>query len=617
MNPEDGKTTAISGALMANMIAAVGSSVGKGVKLTRSFLKEEFGDLQDECQPEGADFGSLPMLSPRIEYKMRLCKDIAQNVGDGHILSSLDEIISQSSAPLYQILFVGRYSTGKSSILNSLLGREILPEGSVPTTKTITWLMPGEEEFLLSEDSKGQILRFPLENLNDTSPENPLNLTEKLFVSLQNPLLQAGVALIDTPGLEDPDAEMTRKTLKAVDAADVVVFVMDCYAGASDGKNLKFLVEKGKTDNLFVVVNKMDLIPKDERKEFFEERLQLLSELGITANVFPFSAREPHLFNGVHGSFPRALAEFMEKDMREARTLSIEKRVDNMLDVVENSCSSLLGLQRQSNSERERIQNRMLTDISALKDQKNILLRKVQRELDNIESAMVINWQQCLRSMQLELSDAIDRANTTQLKRRDFIESRVLGKTFQFLSEEVSRAAGQIESFTRASLEELPLLLPEKTFCIEDRNAKNRSLSTPPPQLLTAGLIVFSWPIMGFFSWIQLTLTAIIGRSLLEEFFGSLTSYLEISRLRKELKDALDKLWPKYDESVRVKIREIRARLQDHVEQVLEKNAAMMTGEAEALASALAVSGNGPSPEKLQEWLEMIRRSREPGSEMI
>lgn len=617
MNPEDGKTTAISGALMANKIAAVGSSVGKGVKLTRSFLKEEFGDLQDECQPEGADFGSLPMLSPRIEYKMRLCRDIAQNVGVGHILSSLDEIISQSSARLYQILFVGRYSTGKSSILNSLLEREILPEGSVPTTKTISWLLPGEDEFILSEDSKGQILRLPLENLKDTSPDNPLNLTEKLFVSLQNPLLRAGVALIDTPGLEDPDAEMTRKTLKAVDAADVVVFVMDCYAGASDSKNLKTLVEKGKTEKFFVVVNKMDLIPKDERKEFFEERLQLLSELGITANVFPFSAREPGSFKGIHGSFSRALAEFMKKDMTEARTLSIEKRVDNMLDVVENACGSLLGLQRQSDSERERIQNRMLTDISALKDQKNILLRKVRRELDNIESAMEFNWQQCLRTMQYELSDAIDRASSTQLKRRDFIESRVLGKTFQFLSDEVSHAAGQIESFTRTSLEELPLLLPEKAFCIEGKNAKNRSLSTPPPQLLTAGLIVFSWPIMGFFSWIQLSLTAIIGRSLLEEFFGSVTSYLEISRLRKELKDGLDKLWPEYDESVRVKIREIRTSLQDHVEQVLENSAATMTGEAEAFASVLAVSDKGPSPEKLQDWLEMIRRSREPGSEMI
>ena len=61
---------------------------------------------------------------------------------------------------------------------------------------------------------------------------------------------------------------------------------------------------------------------------------------------------------------------------------------------------------------------------------------------------------------------------------------------------------------------------------------------------------------------------------------------------------------------VREKILEIRARLQEHVEQIVEKSEAQMAGEAGALASALAVSENSPSPEKLQEWMETIRHNR-------
>ncbi len=538
---------ASGGSAVAQGMKAAGSGVVKGLKATRSLIDNEFANLPEESLPEGADFSSLAVLTPRIEYKMRICRDIAQQLGAAHILSSLDEILSQSSAPLYQILLVGRYSTGKSSILNSLLKRKILPEGTVPTTKTLTWLLPGEDEFLLSEDSTGQLLRLPLENLRDARPENPLNQTEKLFVSLNDPLLRAGVALIDTPGLEDPDVETTQKTLRAVDAADAVVFVMDSYVASNDEKFLKSLVEKGKTHNLFVVVNKMDLVPKEERKEFFDERLQLLSEIGIAANVFPFSARETEAFKGSRDAFGRALGEFMENGMAEARRRSVEGRVDNMLDAVESSCGNLLGLQRQSESERDRIRKRMLDDISALKEQKDILLRKIRRELDNIESAMVINWRQCLRTMQCELNESIDRANATQLKRRDFIESRVVGKTFQFLSEEVERAAEQIESFTKTSLEELPLLLPEKAFCLESRNGGGKSLTAPSPKLITAGLIVCAWPVMGFFAWIQLALTAILGRSLLEGFFGSLASNIEISKLRKDLKEAMEQQWPVFD----------------------------------------------------------------------
>jgi len=603
------KLDGISGTKLATTIASVGSSVAKGAKVTRSLIDREFAALPEECLPEGADFSSLAGVTPRIEYKMRLCKDIAQQLGAGHVLSSLDEILAQSSAPLYQVLLVGRYSTGKSSILNSLLGRKILPEGTVPTTKILTWLLPGEDEFLLSEDSTGQLLRLPLENLCDARPENPLNQNENLFVSLNHPLLGAGVALIDTPGLEDPDMEAAQKTIKAVDAADAVVFVMDSYVASNDKKFLKSLVDKGKTHNLFVVVNKMDVVPKDERREFFDERLQLLSEIGIAANVFPFSAREPEIFEGERDAFRCALGDFMENGMAEARRHSIEGRVDSMLDVVENSCNSLLGLHRQLASERERIRRRMLTDISVLKEQRNVLLRKIQRELDNIESAMILNWQQCLRAMQCALAESIDRANAMQLKRRDFIESQVLGQTFRFLSEEVTRAAEQIESFTKSSLEELPLLLPEKAFCLPNQDGKGKSMSVPP-QLLTAGLIVCTWPVMGFFTWIQLTVTAILGRSLLEGFFGSLTAHMEISKLRRELKEALEQQWPDFDRSVRAKIAEIRASLQKHVQQIVETSGERMAGEAGALASALEVSGNAPSPEKLQEWLDAIKSNR-------
>lgn len=299
----------------------------------------------------------------------------------------------------------------------------------------------------------------------------------------------------------------------------------------------------------------------------------------------------------------------MENGMAEARRHSIEGRVDSMLDVVENSCNSLLELHRQSASERERIRRRMLTDISVLKEQRNVLLRKIQRELDNIESAMILNWQQCLRAMQCALAESIDRANAMQLKRRDFIESQVLGQTFRFLSEEVTRAAEQIESFTKSSLEELPLLLPEKAFCLPNQDGKGKSMSVPP-QMLTAGLIVCTWPVMGFFTWIQLTVTAILGRSLLEGFFGSLTAHMEISKLRKELKEALEQQWPDFDRSVRAKIAEIRASLQKHVQQIVETSGDRMAGEAGALASALEVSGNAPSPEKLQEWLNAIKSNR-------
>src|SRR5713101_2032665 len=45
---------------------------------------------------------------------------------------------------LFSIVFIGEFSTGKSSIINALLGERILPEGITPTTDGITILKYGD-----------------------------------------------------------------------------------------------------------------------------------------------------------------------------------------------------------------------------------------------------------------------------------------------------------------------------------------------------------------------------------------------------------------------------------------------------------------------------------------
>jgi ribosome biogenesis GTPase A len=45
---------------------------------------------------------------------------------------------------LFSVVFIGEFSTGKSTIINALLGRNILPEGITPTTDKITIIKYGE-----------------------------------------------------------------------------------------------------------------------------------------------------------------------------------------------------------------------------------------------------------------------------------------------------------------------------------------------------------------------------------------------------------------------------------------------------------------------------------------
>ena len=75
---------------------------------------------------------------------------------------------------LFSIVFIGEFNTGKSSIINAIIGKEVLPEGITPTTDKITVLKYGE-------DASEQI-----ENGN-------------LMLSVQNEKLK-DICIVDTPG---------------------------------------------------------------------------------------------------------------------------------------------------------------------------------------------------------------------------------------------------------------------------------------------------------------------------------------------------------------------------------------------------------------------------------
>src|SRR5919108_4506754 len=52
--------------------------------------------------------------------------------------------VKENLENLFSIVFIGEFSTGKSSIINALLGEKVLPEGITPTTDKITILRNGD-----------------------------------------------------------------------------------------------------------------------------------------------------------------------------------------------------------------------------------------------------------------------------------------------------------------------------------------------------------------------------------------------------------------------------------------------------------------------------------------
>lgn len=167
----------------------------------------------------------------------------------------------------FLMVMVGPFGSGKSSLINALLGEAILDVGPIPTTDHIVILRHGAE---LQRSRAGDV--------------------ETVFYP--SPLLEH-LSLVDTPGLESVFRTHDEVTRRFLHRADVVLLVMIATQVLS-ASHLEYLQElKTYGKRVIIVVNQMDVLEPPEReqvRDFVLEQSRL--HLGFEPTVWLVSARE-------------------------------------------------------------------------------------------------------------------------------------------------------------------------------------------------------------------------------------------------------------------------------------------------------------------------------------
>jgi GTP-binding protein EngB required for normal cell division len=195
-----------------------------------------------------------------------------------------------------EVAVVGEFNRGKSTLINALIGAEVLPTGALPLTTVPTVLERGDPGCLIRfSDGRvephppGKLAQFVTEQAN---PGNRLGVA-RATVFLRSPLLDAGVRLVDTPGVGSvvaSNTDITGAYLPSLDAA-VLVTAADPPISASERTFLTRVAEHAV--RLFVVLNKADhLAPEDlARATAFTERITREVMPGWAGPVYALSAR--------------------------------------------------------------------------------------------------------------------------------------------------------------------------------------------------------------------------------------------------------------------------------------------------------------------------------------
>ncbi len=208
----------------------------------------------------------------------------------------LRELFSRLAEDRFNLVVVGRFSRGKTSLMNAVLATDRLPTGIRPLTSVITTVAYGPKEqavihYLglgIPEDI--QLARLP-EYITENGNSGNRRRVRVAEVQLPAEFLRRGFYFVDTPGLGSPILANTRTTEEFLPQADAFVLVTS-YESPLSEEELRTL-RAAASRRVFVVVNKQDMVSDAERDEALRYlREQLGGHFGETLQIFSVSARD-------------------------------------------------------------------------------------------------------------------------------------------------------------------------------------------------------------------------------------------------------------------------------------------------------------------------------------
>ncbi|NEQ36008.1 MAG: dynamin family protein [Okeania sp. SIO3I5] len=223
------------------------------------------------------------------------------------LIYEVDKILEKIQSQKFRIAAIGEFSQGKSTLLNALLGEEIQPVREIPCSGTVTVLKYGKKKRVICRYKDGKEVEIPFREyqskvtisesaaLGNMSEELALSEVEEIF--FEHPdldLCQSGVEIIDSPGLNE-HPNRTAITKKLLEDTDAVIFLTNASHPLTLGE--RELIQTVKlelngnnidlpADNLFVLVNFIDLVRSQKNRRQIRKRLEnfLLGEKPIIAD---------------------------------------------------------------------------------------------------------------------------------------------------------------------------------------------------------------------------------------------------------------------------------------------------------------------------------------------
>jgi hypothetical protein len=450
---------------------------------------------------------------------------------------------------IFKIAFIGKFSTGKSTLINAFINMDLLPMENIASSKCIAEMSYSPiEEYYLDDNGTRKILER--KDLKEW-PKKPLSQDNRIIAKIPAEELNNRFTVLDTPGLYDEKQTYPQITYEIIPQSDAIVYLVHCgYYQEKDAYEFieNQILSHDKEKKLIIVgtfLDKIDDNPEKIKKNFTELYGKYINPKNIffVNCVAAFEARLKNdneiLESSGYNKFYKGLTEivFSYRGIEQKRIYALE---------TENICRAILlnlnGLKEDKNkTERELKIKETENKINGINEQFNKSIQKISNKLDNFKDEFKININSYLLKVKNNFESKIDQSNYDNLKKSiGIIENAFYKNINDFLEDETKKLSDKIGKLTCDELSELQdnlskiNLLPESFNIIIKDNplAKN-------PEYFTLAAMFITFVSMGWFSWIPTIFVLMLGRNNIEAIIKELGGNLTENNLKDQIKNKL------------------------------------------------------------------------------
>lgn len=276
--------------------------------LFEDFIKEFQSIAQNESIKNLEGINKLVYITNELLSKERF-------LSSNELKNTLCKLTQRVKEPM-KVAITGQFSSGKSTFLNALLSKNILPTGITPVTSKVNYIRYKDEYALQVKYKDGRESFFGIDSISNFTDQRG-EVEDIDYLTLYAPLeLLKDVVFVDTPGLNSQslnDTTVTQNVLKDVDGI-IWLTLIDNAGKMSEAEVLETYLTAYKNKSLCVLNQKDKFTP-----EQVEQTTQYVSSAfkKYFSKVIPISAKQA-LVSRAHNK-EMLLETLLEQELEELK----------------------------------------------------------------------------------------------------------------------------------------------------------------------------------------------------------------------------------------------------------------------------------------------------------